>query len=148
MLTAGLNLTISFPFRLFPRCCVHVPLSRFQPSTAPLTWAHTLLPHQWGLRPLNTYADTAHVLEHDVDGSLVAVARAATEDQIAHGFFQARREEGFFAVFQGIIVQDGREPGGQKAFQKTPHDGTVAEPGSGQQIMGRIEVLSLSMPSK
>ena len=48
-LTAGLDSTFSSSFRLFPGCFVHVPLSRFQPFPAPLTWGHTQSPALWAL---------------------------------------------------------------------------------------------------
>lgn len=47
MRTAGLDLTFSSSFRLFPGCFVHVPLSRFQPFPAPLTWGNTQSPALW-----------------------------------------------------------------------------------------------------
>lgn len=50
-LTVELNLMISFPFRLFPRCYVHVPLSQFQPFPAPLTWVHTRILYCRGALP-------------------------------------------------------------------------------------------------
>ena len=80
------------------------------------------------------------VLEQDIDGAFVAVPRPAPEDQIAHGFLQPRREKGFLAVFQGIVVQGGLQSCGQKAFQEASHDGAVPEIGSGQQVVGRVEL--------
>lgn len=47
ILTVGLSLTFSPSFRLFMGCFVHVPLSQFQPSPAPLTHVHTQFPVLW-----------------------------------------------------------------------------------------------------
>ena len=70
-LTAGLDSTFSSSFRLFPGCFVHVPLSRFQPFPAPLTWGAYTVSCTVGVEPLvlGAYtgceiADPAGVAEH------------------------------------------------------------------------------------